>query len=484
MKQIFTLLSLAVLCLFTNQTTAQVTQAFDAANSSSPLPGLTANCWSFNGTSWTNNPTLNGTGSLVVIPTTSSSTNTTSNNGKITTPFIAFKTGNVISLKYKLSNRLATQATRIITFSLQDRNGTITTLASITLDNNTDHTSILTFSYALTAANAGIQRLVIDISGSGDGNSYLYMDDLSVVKGASFNNSTIPAFQYSPNNCNSAPTANNDTYYATAAGSYTGTSVLSNDSDPNTAETLTASIVTQSPDGTVVLNPNGTFTFTPNAGFTRSFTTFTYRATDNGYEVLGTDAIVTIYFPITTLPLTLVQFSGTLTGGKATLNWSVAENESGNYFELQKSTAGKVFESAGLFFATATAGTEQYAYTDAAILADVMYYRLKLVDKNGRIQFSNIVVLRTKSAPTPAALSLLQNPVQQTVNASYLSASTEAAQLTVYNTMGVRLHSSKVMLQKGANKLSVNLTGSYPTGNYILEVRSGSGSSTTQFIKH
>jgi hypothetical protein len=66
----------------------------------------------------------------------------------------------------------------------------------------------------------------------------------------------------------------------------------------------------------------------------------------------------------------------------------------------------------------------------------------------------------------------------------HTSASTEAAQLTVYNTMGVRLHSSKVMLQKGANKLSVNLTGSYPTGNYILEVRSGSGSSTTQFIKH
>jgi hypothetical protein len=179
-----------------------------------------------------------------------------------------------------------------------------------------------------------------------------------------------------------------------------------------------------------------------------------------------------------------MQFTGSVSGGKATLNWSVAENESGNYFELQKSATGKVFEAAGLFFATTTTGTEQYTFSDATSDADVMYYRLKLVDKNGTIQFSNTVVLRTKGAALPTALTLLQNPVQQAVTASYRSVATEAAQLTIYNTMGVRLYSSRVMLQTGTNKLSVNLTGSYPSGNYILEVRSGSGSTTTQFIKH
>ena len=481
MKLIFTLVT-GMLCLCTTASNAQVTQGFEPVSNASPLSSLEANCWNFSGAGWSNTSQITGAGSLVIVPTTSSSTNVTSNNGRVTTPFIDFQNGNVISLKYKLNNGLSNQANRVISFSLLSRDGVSTPLTSFTLNTNTNHNTILTASFSLAVSNPGTQRLVIDITGTGDGNSYLYFDDLSVTRAAS---ATInPAFHYSPSNCNSAPTAANDTYYANAIGSYTGTTVLSNDSDPNTSETLTASLVTQSADGTVVLNPNGTFTFTPFPGFTRSFTTFTYRATDNGYTPLSATATVSIYFPTQTLPLTLMQFTGLVSGGKATLNWSVAENESGNYFELQKSVNGKIFESAGLLFATTTSGAGQYTFSDAVGGADVVYYRLKLVDKNGKIQFSNTVVLRTKTAALPAALTLLQNPVQQVVTASFRSVAAEAAQLTIYNTMGVRLFSSKVMLQTGPNKLSVNLTGSYPSGNYILEVRSGSGSTTTQFIKH
>jgi hypothetical protein len=481
MKQIFTLFVTGMLCLFTTASNAQISQGFEPVSNASPLPSLEANCWSFSGAGWSNTSQITGAGSLVIVPTTSSSNNVTSNNGKVTTPFINFQNGNVISLKYKLNNGLSNQANRVIAFSLLSRDGMITPLSSFTLNNNTNHNTVLTASFSLAVSNPGTQRLVIDITGNGDGNSYLYFDDISIVRAAS---ATInPAFHYSPNNCNSAPTANNDTYYASAISSYTGTTVLSNDSDPNAGETLTASMVATSPDGTVLLNANGTFTFTPYAGFTRSFTTFTYRATDNGYETIGTNATVTIYFPTQTLPLTLVQFTGSISGAKATLNWSVAENESGSYFELQKSASGKVFESSGLFFATTTTGTEQYTFSDAASGADVVYYRLKLVDKSGKIQFSNTIALRNRTAATQTALTLLQNPVQQAVTASYLSTATEAAQLTIYNTMGMRIYSTKVMLQKGTNKLNVNLAGSYASGNYILEVRSHSGNSTAQFIK-
>ncbi|MEZ0484675.1 Ig-like domain-containing protein [Fibrella aquatica] len=66
--------------------------------------------------------------------------------------------------------------------------------------------------------------------------------------------------------------------------------VLTNDTDPQ-GEPLTASLISQPINGTVVLNPDGTYTYTPPTGFTGT-TSFCYLATsDTG---LSTSACVTI----------------------------------------------------------------------------------------------------------------------------------------------------------------------------------------------
>src|SRR5690606_19907124 len=134
---------------------------------------------------------------------------------------------------------------------------------------------------------------------------------------------------------------------------------------PN-GEVLTATLATPSLDGTVVMNSNGTFTFTPNAGFTGSFTSFTYTVTDAGYNRLSTTASVNIYFPqITTLPIQLLQFTGAA-GAKTSLHWSVADNETGLLFEVQRSQNGSVFQSIATVFTSEATGNEQYQFADAA----------------------------------------------------------------------------------------------------------------------
>jgi len=55
--------------------------------------------------------------------------------------------------------------------------------------------------------------------------------------------------------------------------------VLTNDTDPDTGDTLTAVIAAQPTNGTVTLNPNGSFIYTPNPTFT-GVDRFTYRAND------------------------------------------------------------------------------------------------------------------------------------------------------------------------------------------------------------
>ena len=78
---------------------------------------------------------------------------------------------------------------------------------------------------------------------------------------------------------------------ATKAGLPVSGNVLTNDTDPDAGQSLTASLVTNPTHGTVVLNPNGTYTYTPNAGFVGD-DSFTYKACDNGSPQLCTTTSV------------------------------------------------------------------------------------------------------------------------------------------------------------------------------------------------
>jgi VCBS repeat-containing protein len=95
---------------------------------------------------------------------------------------------------------------------------------------------------------------------------------------------------------NRPPVAANDAYSTDRNTALTvpAPGILSNDSDPDQGNTITASLVSTTPAsaGTLVLNPNGSFTFTPVNDFTGQ-ATFRYRVRDN-HNAESNEAIVTI----------------------------------------------------------------------------------------------------------------------------------------------------------------------------------------------
>src|SRR5205085_29510 len=96
------------------------------------------------------------------------------------------------------------------------------------------------------------------------------------------------------------------------------------------------------------------------------------------------------------LPLSLVSFSGNLLNDKPQLHWTTAENETGDHFELQKSFDGKTFTVAAVIPTTPKEGLESYAYNEPNMIYGNVYYRLRMVNKNGTFKFSKIVVLKIK----------------------------------------------------------------------------------------
>ena len=78
-----------------------------------------------------------------------------------------------------------------------------------------------------------------------------------------------------------APVASDD-YYTTPFNTslvVPAQGILSNDTDSNAGQTLTAVIVTQPSHGTVTVNPDGSIRYTPSSGLSGE-DSYTYRAFD------------------------------------------------------------------------------------------------------------------------------------------------------------------------------------------------------------
>lgn len=183
-----------------------------------------------------------------------------------------------------------------------------------------------------------------------------------------------------------------------------------------------------------------------------------------------------------TLPLRLLGFQGSLTANKAQLKWSVAENETGDHFEVEKSSDGRNFSTIATVFTTSKAGTDNYTFNEGSELSGTAYYRLKMVNKNGSVSQSRIIVLKNEKAETTNSL-VVAKTAGASVTFNYASSKTELYHVNVYNVNGAKLFATGINMQKGNNAASINVDGMASSGVYVLEVVSGGERSITKFLK-
>ena len=180
------------------------------------------------------------------------------------------------------------------------------------------------------------------------------------------------------------------------------------------------------------------------------------------------------------LPIKLLNFQAALSKDQAQLNWIVDDNQTGDYFEVERSADGKNFSTVAIVSTTATQGNEAYQYKESA--QTTAYYRLRIVNKDRSTSYSKILLIKsqTESATT---MSLLQNPVQETLTFSFTSATNANNEVAVYNLVGAKVYAEKILAQKGKNSVSIKLNSYFSAGTYILEVRNANQRSIAKFIK-
>ncbi len=469
MKRKASLLVLAAAMLMNLDATAQINENFEPIGLLSPISSLVGAGWQFSDVNWSNSSVITNTGSVYILPATNGTV-----YGSINSPFQLFSGNHTLSFKYKLDKKLSTNASRGISFGIMNALGQFTEISVVSLSSAAPVT-VQTFTSNFTVT-PGIYRAAFKMMGSQDGNTYLYMDDISITN-------VITSYA---SGVNGIPVAVNDQYASFGSMPITGnviTNPLGLDSDPD-GEKITALVVTQPATGTLTLSPDGSFTYTPPvAGFAGGLITFTYSITDDSFTPATSNvATVTLSYPAQIiLPVKLVSFTGSLEKINVNLRWTVEGNETAYVFEIEKSIDGRNYTRIATVNATSKEGKESYA-TQLMQADGNGYYRIRIIETDNTISYSKFIRFAA-TGKDAVSLQLLNNPVKNDLRLNYVSGLQGQVQLRVYTAGGQIVISEKVAFHKGQNAYTLNATAQLAPGMYIIELLNGTERTAQKFIK-
>lgn len=153
-----------------------------------------------------------------------------------------------------------------------------------------------------------------------------------------------------------------------------------------------------------------------------------------------------------TLPLNLLAFDGKAVQSGNLLSWKTANEVNFSHFEIERSTDGSQFIKIGT---QASNASGYYEYLDAtAAAADQYYYRLKMVDRDGR--FSNSKIIRINNTGKAIVGQPYPNPAAGAAAVDISTVANETWTFSVVDVMGRVLHSFTRSLPKGNHTIQLD----------------------------
>ncbi len=111
------------------------------------------------------------------------------------------------------------------------------------------------------------------------------------------------------------------------------------------------------------------------------------------------------------LPTRLISFTYGAQGQGLLLQWKVTSELNVKEYILEKSFDGRIFNTAGTVVSqNSAAAVNTYGYTDNAVNNAVIFYRLKVVDMDGKFVYSDVIVYKASYA-SDDVFAIYPNPV-------------------------------------------------------------------------
>jgi hypothetical protein len=167
------------------------------------------------------------------------------------------------------------------------------------------------------------------------------------------------------------------------------------------------------------------------------------------------------------LPSEVFSLKGKLLpGGQVQLNWEATLDNHHQHFEVEHSVDGYRFNFLGKGPSVAPF---QYLHNNPS--AGNNFYRIKLVDKHGRVTFSRTIAI---SVAKNYVLEVFPNPVQDKVQVKLYVNASERMTFDFTDAMGRLVHSESLVVTNSGGLASFNLAG-WQQQVYYLKVVNARG---------
>lgn len=205
------------------------------------------------------------------------------------------------------------------------------------------------------------------------------------------------------------------------------------------------------------------------------------------YVQLGDEAIflggegdgwATVVYPLGPLPVELLSFTGQVLNDTHVLDWSTSSEINSSHFVIEHSKNALNFLELGMQNASGNSSSaKSYSFTNKKPIVGNNYYRLKMVDIDGKSKYSNIILL--KLLKDNSSIVLYPNPSANSINIDIISGNNTGN--VSYQLLDV---SGKILIQQNlennTQSFKVDIS-SFANGLYFIKVNKNNGSEIIKF---
>jgi len=179
----------------------------------------------------------------------------------------------------------------------------------------------------------------------------------------------------------------------------------------------------------------------------------------------------TCFFSDGLLPLMNLKFKGSLQDNKSVLQWTMTGDEGVANYEVEFSDNGSSFSTTGKVAGKGNAFvSNNYTFTDVEhTFNNIRYYRLKVVQKGGNINYSGVIRLNADDLEVEA----VPNPFDRDINVQIRLKTAEQVRIRLVDFAGREVYNTTEQLGIGTHSVSVRIPAGLSKGMYMLDVRAG-----------
>jgi hypothetical protein len=217
---------------------------------------------------------------------------------------------------------------------------------------------------------------------------------------------------------------------------------------------------------------NGTSVVAADAGLTPLWSFGSTNPFSSTANVSGDLMLFGVSFvnPTITLPVHVFEASATVNATNVAVNWRTENEINTSRFFVERSINNGAFETIGSQPAAGNyAGTKNYTMKDdiATVAGAAVQYRIKLVDIDGKVSYSNTIIVKTTAID---AVKTWPSPFISNVNIAFNSNTATTITTRIFDLAGKLVAQTNSQVVKGNNQLNISNLNGLSKGIYMLQI--------------